>query len=94
MSSPDDKTNCLTCGSDISDRAYFYTLAKNACMFGFFCCHDCAAASDINLHLQAYVVKIGAAPDSHKALVVTPDARVLRQYQEEKEKRKLWKKYF
>lgn len=96
MSNPDNagKINCLTCNSDISDNTYFYTVAKNAYMFGFFCRHDCAAMSEINQYLKAFVVKISATPSSHKALVVTPDAKVLKQYQEEAEKRKLWKKYF
>lgn len=62
-------------------------------MYGFFCSHDCASLSDINQYLQAYVVRINATPASHSELVVIPDVKILKQYQQELEKRKLWKKY-
>ena len=59
-------------------------------MFGFFCCHDCATSSDINKFLQAYPVRIGLAPDTHKNLVAIPNVNMLKEYQAELEKRKLW----
>lgn len=85
--------HCNRCDIDLSDYSSFYTVAKNGMMYGFFCSHDCASLSEINRHLQAFVVKINATPASHKELVVIPDIKVLKQYQEELEKRKLWKKY-
>lgn len=86
-------TGCNRCGTDISSYPSFYTIAKNGMMYGFFCSHDCASLSEINRHLQAFIVKVNATPASHKDLVIIPDVKVLKQYQEELEKRKLWKKY-
>ena len=84
---------CNRCDIDLSGYSSFYTIAKNGMMYGFFCSHDCASLSKINRYLQAYIVKISAAPASHRELVVIPDVKILKQYQEELEKRKLWKKY-
>ena len=84
---------CTCCSTDLADYVSFYTLTKNGMMYGFFCSHDCASLSDINRYLQAYIVKINATPASHRELVIIPDVKILKQYQEELEKRKLWKKY-
>jgi len=83
----------MNCSIDISNNAFFYTLAKSMCMFGFFCCLDCAGSSEINHYLNAYAVKINSKPETHRQLVAIPDVKVIKQYQEEIEKRKLWKKY-
>lgn len=85
---------CLTCSSDISNNSFFYTLAKSTNMFGFFCCHDCVIASEINTYLQAYPVRINANPKTHKDLITAiPDVNMLKHYHKEMEKRKVWKKY-
>jgi hypothetical protein len=86
---------CQNCESDLDkSNSFFYTLAKNSYMFGFFCCHDCAASSEYNQYLHAYVIKVNATAESHRDLVVVPSLRVLKQFKEESERRELRKKYF
>jgi hypothetical protein len=86
--------HCLRCESDISGNDFFYTLARNSYMFGFFCCADCAQASEHNKHLKAFVLRVSKAPETHKDLVLVPDISTLRQYDEELERHKIRKKYF
>jgi hypothetical protein len=86
---------CLRCDTDISNRASFYTLARNGYMFGFFCCRDCAQHSEHNRHLKAVALLIARPPDTHKDLVVMPpDLGTLKRYNEELERRRLRKQYF
>lgn len=61
-----DHIPCLYCNSDIPNNNFFYTLAKNGRMFGFFCCADCAQSSQHNQYLKAFVLRVSKAPDTHK----------------------------
>jgi YHS domain-containing protein len=85
---------CLRCETDLSSDKAFYTIARNGQMFGFFCSQGCAQESEHQKYLRAYVLKISQPPATHKDLVLTPDVKVLKQYEEELAKRKIWKDYF
>jgi hypothetical protein len=63
-------------------------------MFGFFCCADCAQASEHNRYLNAFVLRISKAPETHRDLVLVPDISTLKQYSEELKRHKIRKKYF
>ncbi|HEX2614753.1 MAG TPA: hypothetical protein VHL10_04620 [Nitrososphaera sp.] len=90
-----DIIKCQNCQLGlVNNGPFFYTLAKNSYMFGFFCCRDCATSSEYNRYLHAYVVKINATAESHRDLVVVPSLQVLKQFKEESERRELRKKYF
>ena len=90
----DPLIRCLHCESDISGNAFFYTLARNSYMFGFFCCQDCAQSSEHNKYLNALVLRVSKAPDTHKNLVLVPDIGTLKQYNEDLERHKIREKYF
>ena|GEM_PF-4883989 len=94
MTTLDPTIRCLYCESDISGNAFFYTLARNSYMFGFFCCQDCAQSSEHNKYLNAFVLRVSKAPDTHKNLVLVPDIGTLKQYNEDLERHKIRKKYF
>jgi hypothetical protein len=85
--------HCLRCEGDISGNSFFYTLARNGYMFGFFCCSDCAQASEHNRFLNAFVLRVSKAPDTHRDLVLVPDLQTLKRYSEELKKRSIRKKY-
>lgn len=85
---------CLNCDFPLAGNPFFHTLARNSYMFGFFCSHDCANASDYNKYMHAYPLKINATADSHRDLVLIPSLQALKQYKEESERRELRKKYF
>jgi hypothetical protein len=85
---------CLSCDLSLAGNQFFYTLARNSYMFGFFCSYDCATASDYNKYMHAYPLKINATADSHRDLVLIPSLQALKQYKEESERRALRKKYF
>jgi len=86
---------CQHCEIPLSDKQFFYTIARNSYMFGFFCCYDCASSSEYSKYLKPpTVLKIQATPESHKDLVVIPSIQTLKQYKEESERRELRKKYF
>lgn len=89
-----DATRCLRCETELSVNKAFYTIARNGQMFGFFCSHDCAQESEHQKYLKAYVLRIAQPPSTHKDLVTIPSIKVLKQYEEELEKRRIWKKYF
>ena len=89
----DPTIHCLRCESDISGNSFFYTLARNGYMFGFFCCADCAQSSEHNKFLNAFVLRVSKAPATHKELVLVPDIQTLKQYSEELERRSIRKKY-
>ena len=95
LSLKQDTIESQNCGLNLANSSgFFYTLAKNSYMFGFFCCRGCAASSEYNRYMHAYVVKINATPESHRDLVVIPNLQVLKQFKEESERRELRKKYF
>ena len=85
---------CLNCDFSLAGNSFFYTLARNSYMFGFFCSRDCANASDYNKYMHAYPLKINATAESHRELVLIPTLQTLKQYKEESERRELRKKYF
>ena len=85
---------CIRCQTDISGNTFFYTVARNGYMFGFFCSHDCAQESEYNKHLKGTVLRISQPPETHKDLVLVPDIGVLKKYNKELERRKLREKYF
>lgn len=85
---------CTRCQTDISSNAFFYTIARNSYMFGFFCSRDCAQESEHNKHLMGIVLRVSQPPSTHKDLVLVPDVKTLEKYNEELEKRKLREKYF
>ena len=85
---------CLNCDISLSGSSFFYTLARNGYMFGFFCSRDCAASSEYNRYMRAYLLKINATADSHRDLVLIPSLQTLKRYKEESERRELRKKYF
>ena len=87
-----DATRCLRCDADLPDT-FFYTIARNSYMFGFFCCSDCAQASEHNRFLNAFVLRVSKAPDTHRDLVLVPDIQTLKRYSEELKKRSIRKKY-
>lgn len=89
-----DAIRCLRCETDLSANNAFYTIARNGQMFGFFCSQDCAQESEHQKYLKAYVLRIPQPPSTHKDLVTIPSIKVLKQYEEELEKRRIWKKYF
>ncbi len=90
----DHAARCLRCDADISANTFFYTIARNSYMFGFFCSRDCAQESEHNKYLKATVLRIAQPPATHKDLVLAPDVRILRKYSEELEKHKIREKYF
>lgn len=73
---------------------FFYTLARNSYMFGFFCSRDCATTSEYNRYMHAYPLKMNSTVESHRNLVLVPSVQMLKQYKEESERRELRKKYF
>lgn len=85
---------CARCQTDISASAFFYTVARNSYMFGFFCSHDCAQESEHNKHLRGTVLRVSQPPDTHKEMVLVPDVSMLKKYNEELKKRKIREKYF
>jgi hypothetical protein len=85
---------CLRCDADLSANIFFYTIARNSYMFGFFCSHDCAQESEHNRYLKATVLRIAHPPGTHKDLMLAPDVRILKQYAQELERRKIREKYF
>ena len=85
---------CLNCDISLSGSSFFYTLARNGYMFGFFCSRDCASYSEYNEYMRAYLLKINATADSHRDLVLIPSLQTLKRYKEESERRELRKKYF
>ncbi|WP_415280983.1 hypothetical protein [Candidatus Nitrososphaera sp. FF02] len=85
---------CTRCQTDISGNTFFYTVARNSYMFGFFCSRDCALESEHNRHLKGTVLRVSQPPSTHRDLVLVPDPSMLKQYNEELEKRKLREKYF
>lgn len=89
-----DAIRCLRCETDLSANTAFYTIARNGQMFGFFCSQDCARESEHQKYLKAYVLRIAQPPNTHKDLVLIPDVKVLKQYEAELAKRKIWDKYF
>jgi hypothetical protein len=88
-----DATRCLRCDADLPDT-FFYTIARNSYMFGFFCSRDCAQESEHNKYLKATVLRISHPPATHKDMVLTPDVKTLKQYAEELERRRIREKYF
>jgi hypothetical protein len=86
---------CLNCDLALINNPFFYTLAKNSYMFGFFCSRDCAISSEYNQYMQnAYALKINATAESHRNLVLIPSLQTLKQFKEESKRRELRKKYF
>jgi hypothetical protein len=45
---------CLNCDLSLAGNSFFYTLARNSYMFGFFCSRDCATSSEYNrcMHIR------------------------------------------
>lgn len=84
---------CQNCELELVG-SFFYTLARNSYMFGFFCSRDCAVASEYNQYMQAYVLKINATAESHRDLVLIPTLQMLKEFKEESDRRELRKKYF
>jgi hypothetical protein len=85
---------CLNCDLSLASNSFFYTLARNSYMFGFYCSRDCATSSEYNRYMHAYPLKINATAESHRDLVLIPSLQTLKQYKEESERRELRKKYF
>jgi len=89
-----DQIKCQNCDLGLVSSQFFYTLARNSYMFGFFCSRDCATASEYNKYMHAYPLKINSTAESHRDFVLMPSMQVLKQYKEEYERRELRKKYF
>jgi hypothetical protein len=86
---------CLNCDLLLAGNSFFYTLARNSYMFGFFCSHDCAVSSEYYRYLlNVHVLKISATAASHRELVLIPTLQMLKQFKEESERRELRKRYF
>ena len=86
---------CLNCDLLLAGNPFFYTLARNSYMFGFFCSRDCAVSSEYYRFLaNAHVLKVSANVESHRELVLVPTLQTLKQFKEESERRELRKRYF
>lgn len=85
----------MNCDLNLANNSFFYTLARNSYMFGYFCSHDCATSSEYYRYMQnAHVLKINYTAESHRELVLIPTLQMLKQFKEESERRELRKKYF